>query len=364
MAPLSANELSRAMISLLGELIAIPSFSRGENATADRLELFLNDNGIPSFCKRNNVWAKNLFFSDDKPTLLLNSHHDTVKPNKGYTRDPFVPSIEDGKLYGLGSNDAGGPLVALLGTFMYFYNKADLPFNLIYAATAEEEISGTGGIESIINDLGNIHLAIVGEPTLMNMAVAERGLLVIDCETHGVAGHAARNEGINAIYIAMQDIEWFRTYKFEKTSQWLGPMGMNVTIINAGSAHNQVPSVCSYTVDLRLNEHYTHAQTLDLIRQHVKSTVKERSTRIKPSFINVNDPIVAAAHSLNISLYGSPTTSDMALMPWPAVKIGPGDSARSHSADEFIYIKEIEDGIALYISLLEKYSQHFKTTTI
>jgi acetylornithine deacetylase len=363
MAALSQHELGKAMISLLEELIAIPSFSKEENATADRLERFFKDNNIQSFRKGNNVWVKNFLFDKDKPTLLLNSHHDTVKPNKGYTRDPFAPTIEDGKLYGLGSNDAGGPLLALLGTFLHFYDMADLPFNIIYAATAEEEISGTGGIESIISDLDNIHLAIVGEPTLMNMAVAERGLLVIDCEAQGVAGHAARNEGVNAIYEAMKDIEWFRAYKFEKESEWLGPVGMNVTMINAGTAHNQVPSVCNYTVDIRLNEHYSHQQVLDLIRSHVKSTVKERSTRIKPSFVNMANPIVGAAQDLKIPLYGSPTTSDMALMPWPAVKIGPGDSARSHSADEFIYIQEIEDGITLYISLLKKYFLHFKYTT-
>lgn len=362
MAPSSAH--SASMVALLQELIAIPSFSKEEAGTADRLEVFFAEHNIYSQRKGNNVWAKNLFFSSTKPTLLLNSHHDTVKPNKGYTRDPFTASIEDGKLYGLGSNDAGGPLVALLGTFMHWYDKSDLPFNIIYAATAEEEISGKGGIESIIIDLGDIHLAIVGEPTLMKMAVAERGLLVIDCVAHGVAGHAARNEGVNAIYAAMKDIEWFREYKFEKISEWLGPVSMNVTIINAGTAHNQVPADCTYTVDIRLNECYTHAEVLQIIRSHVQSTVTERSTRIRPSFVDINDPIVGAAKALNIELYGSPTTSDMALMPWPAVKIGPGDSARSHSANEFIFIHEIEEGISTYISLIEQYFQQHKTTAI
>ncbi len=352
------------MISLLHELIAIPSFSKEEKGTADRIEQFLKDKGIARLRKRNNVWAKNLHYSESKPTLLLNSHHDTVKPNRGYTRDPHNPSKEDGKLYGLGSNDAGGPLVALLGTFLNFYDRTDLPCNIIYAATAEEEISGSGGVESIITELGAIDLAIVGEPTLMNMAVAERGLLVIDCEAHGVAGHAARNEGINAIYEAMKDIEWFRTYKFEKESEWLGTVSMNVTMINAGSAHNQVPSSCTYTVDIRLNECYTHSQMLDIIRSHVKSTMKERSTRIKPSFVDKNSSIVLVAKKIGIELYGSPTTSDMALMPWPAVKIGPGDSARSHSADEFIYVKEIEEGIDKYIALIEEYFLHLKNKTI
>jgi acetylornithine deacetylase len=283
-----------------------------------------------------------------------------VKPNKGYTRDPFSPIVENGKLYGLGSNDAGGPLVALLGVFLHFYAERDLPVNIIYAATAEEEISGRDGVESIIADLLPIDLAIVGEPTLMNMAVAERGLLVIDCEAQGVAGHAARNEGVNAIYRAMQDIEWFRTYLFDKQSQWLGKMSMNVTMISSGTAHNQVPATCSYTVDIRLNECFTHAEVLEIIRSHVSSTVRERSTRIKPSFVDPSNPIVLAARQLGIELYGSPTTSDMALMPWQAVKIGPGDSARSHSADEFIYVREIEEGIIQYIALLEKYFLHLK----
>lgn len=364
MAPQSATDHSKAMVSLLRALISIPSFSREEVHTADQLERFFKEKKMSALRKGNNIWVKNLHFAEGKPTILLNSHHDTVKPNKGYTREPFSPVIEDGKLYGLGANDAGGPLVSLLGTFIHMYNRSDLPVNLIFAGTAEEEISGKDGIESIIGDLGTIHLAIVGEPTLMKMAVAERGLLVIDCEAHGTAGHAARNEGVNAIYKAMQDIEWFRIYKFEKESEWLGPVSMNVTMINAGTAHNQVPAVCSFTVDIRLNECYTHEQVLALVRSKVTSTVKERSTRIRPSFVDKNDPIVTTAQDLGIELYGSPTTSDMALMPWPAAKIGPGDSARSHSADEFIYIHEIEEGITKYISLLENYFTQIKKTGI
>lgn len=364
MALLSASNLSEEMIALLSELIAIPSFSREEHGTADRLAQFFAKHEMKYDRRGNNVWVKNLHLSDSKPTLLLNSHHDTVKPNKGYTRDPYTAAIEDGKLYGLGSNDAGGPLVSLLGAFLYFYDRSDLPMNIIYAATAEEEVSGKGGVESIVADLGNIQLAIVGEPTLMKMAVAERGLLVIDCVAQGVAGHAARNEGVNAIYAAMKDIAWFREYKFEKAAEWLGPVSMNVTIINAGTAHNQVPAECTYTVDIRLNECYTHAEVLEIIRSHVSSTVTERSTRIKPSFVDINDSLVEAARGLGIELYGSPTTSDMALMPWPAAKIGPGDSARSHSADEYIYTHEIEEGISTYIALLEGYFQHYKNTAI
>jgi acetylornithine deacetylase len=292
------------------------------------------------------------------PSLLLNSHHDTVKPNSGYTRNPFEAAIEDDKLFGLGSNDAGGALVALAAVFLNYYEQENLPLNIIYAATAEEEISGKGGIESVINDLGIIELAIVGEPTTMQMAVAERGLLVLDCTAKGKAGHAARNEGVNAIYEAMKDIEWFRNYRFEKISEWLGAVSMNVTMINAGTAHNQVPAECMFTVDIRLNDCYTHEQVLQTIRQHVSCEVKERSTRIRPSHIDAQHPMVQVARAKNISLYGSPTTSDMALMPFASVKIGPGDSARSHSADEFVYLHEIENGIAVYHSLISDYFHH------
>ncbi|MGE0636563.1 MAG: M20 family metallo-hydrolase [Bacteroidia bacterium] len=351
----------KEIAELLQQLIAIPSFSKEENETADLMASFLEAQGCSVLRKGNNVWVKNRFFDDSKFTLLLNSHHDTVKPNSAYTRNPFKASIEDGKLFGLGSNDAGGALVALLGAFLHFNERSDLPFNIIYAATAEEEISGKGGVESIISDLGNVQMAIVGEPTLMKMAVAERGLLVLDCVAKGKAGHAARNEGVNAVYEAMKDIEWFRTYQFEKASEWLGPVSMNVTVINAGTAHNQVPAECSFVVDVRLNECYTHQQVLEIIRTHVKAEVKERSTRIKPSFTATNHPMVMAAKELNIDLYGSPTTSDMALMPWKAVKIGPGDSARSHSADEFIYLQEPEDGIRIYTELIEQYAQQLKT---
>lgn len=350
------------VIPLLQRLIQTPSFSKQEDKTAGILKAFLEEKGCTVFKEGNNVWAQNKHFSSAKTTLLLNSHHDTVKPNSAYTKDPFAATIEDGKLYGLGSNDAGGPLVALLATFLHFKDREHLPFNIVFAATAEEEISGKGGIESILTELGNIELAIVGEPTKMEMAVAERGLLVVDCTATGKAGHAARNEGLNAIYEALPDIEWFRTYKFEKSSQWLGPVSMNVTVLNAGTAHNQVPAACTFVADIRLNECYTHEQVLATIRQHVKAEVKERSTRIKPSFIEVGHPMVKAAQQLNIPLYGSPTTSDMALLPCKAVKIGPGDSARSHSADEFIYVEEIEKGIALYIQLIETYFEQLKNT--
>jgi acetylornithine deacetylase len=358
---MSLHNHTTAVIDLLKELIAIQSFSKEEHATADRMAAFLQSSGIAHNRSKNNIWAGNRFYSPFKPTLLLNSHHDTVKPNPGYTRNPLDPAVEDGKLYGLGSNDAGGALVSLLAAFLHFYERDDLAFNLIYAATAEEEISGRNGIESIVAGLGDIDMAIVGEPTGMQMAVAERGLMVLDCVATGKTGHAANTGGVNAIYLAMKDIEWFRTYSFEKKSDWLGAVGMNVTVINAGQAHNQVPAECRFVVDVRLNECYTHQQALEIIRQHVNSEVKERSMRIKPSFINEAHAMVQAAQQLGITLFGSATTSDMALMPWPAVKIGPGISARSHSADEFIYVNEMEEGIKTYIKLIELYSA--KTNT-
>ena len=356
MAHTSPAELAKEMTTLLCGLIEIPSLSREENAVATYLQNYLQGKGISTTRYNKNIVARNKYYNDSKPTVLLNSHIDTVKPNAGYTRNPHIATIEEGKLYGLGSNDAGGPLVSLLGTFLHFY-ESELPFNLLFAATAEEEISGANGIESIVPQLGNISVALVDEPTQMRMAVAERGLLVLDCTTTGKAGHAANNEGINAIYLAMKDVEWFTTYRFEKTSEWLGPVNMNVTVINAGTAHNQVPAECKYVVDIRLNEHYTHQQVLEVIRANVQATVKERSTRIKPSFIPTTHPMVQAGLQLNLQTFGSATTSDMALMPWVAVKIGPGDTRRSHSADEFIYVSEIENGIDIYIQLLNRYAQ-------
>ncbi len=355
-------ELVAEAVSLLQELIAIPSVSRQEDKTADRIFSFLAQKNLSVSRTGNNVWVKNQYFQAARPTILLNSHHDTVAPNAGYTRNPCEATLEGDKLYGLGSNDAGGPLVALLATFLHYQVIPDLPFNLIFAATAEEEISGNGGVSSIIAALGDIHLAIVGEPTKMELAVAERGLLVIDCVAKGKAGHAARNEGLNAIYEAMKDIEWFHHFHFPQSSPWLGDVSMNVTVIAAGHSHNQVPAACNFVVDIRLNEHYTHQQVLEIIRKHISCEVKERSTRIKPSFINFEHPFVQAAKALDIKLYGSPTTSDMALMPWTAVKLGPGDSARSHTADEFILISEIKQGIETYIHLLHRYSLHLIST--
>lgn len=340
-------------INLLKELIATPSFSKAEEQTAGILCRYIGTKGIHHTRVGNNVFALNKYYDENKPTILLNSHHDTVKPNPQYTKDPFNPISEDGKLYGLGSNDAGGCLVSLLATFLYYYEKQGLAYNIIFAATAEEEISGTGGIEYTLPYLPKIDAAIVGEPTLMQMAVAERGLMVLDCTSHGRAGHAARNEGENAITKAVRDIEWFNTYQFPKTSDLLGPNKMSVTVIETeNKAHNVVPAMCRFVVDTRINEQYTFDEVLEIIQSNVQCEVIPRSMRLRSTSIALDHPLVKAGLALGRTYYGSPTTSDKALMTFPALKMGPGDSARSHTADEYIYIEEIEKGIALYIQLL------------
>ncbi len=347
------STLTQEAISLLQSLVQTPSLSKEENKTAVIIKNYLQKYCDNVQTIQNNIWIKNKYFAKGKPTLLLNSHHDTVPANKGYTRNPFDSSMEDGKLFGLGSNDAGGSLVSLLATFLYFYSKENLNYNLIFAATAEEEISGENGIELIYPQLGHIDVAIVGEPTQMQMAVAEKGLLVIDCVVKGKAGHAAREEGDNAIYKAMQAIDWFKNYQFKKVSAILGPVKMSVTIINAGMQHNMVPDACTFTVDIRINELYTHEEILSVIKENVDAEFVPRSMRMKSSGISISHPLVLSGQKLGRTMYGSPTTSDKALMSCPSLKMGPGDSARSHSADEFIYANEIEQGIDLYIKLLE-----------
>lgn len=347
--------LHKEAIDLLKKLIATPSFSKEEDNTAAIIADFFASKNIGSHTYLNNVWATNLHFDTRKPAILLNSHHDTVKPNKGYTLDPFTAIERDGKLFGLGSNDAGGPLVSLIAVFLHYYSQKNLNYNLIIAATAEEEISGKNGIEALLPQLGTIDFGIVGEPTQMQMAVAERGLMVLDCTAQGIAGHAAREEGENAIYNAIKDIEWFQTYKFDKTSELLGPVKMSVTVIETeNKAHNVVPAQCRFVVDTRVNELYTFDDLLSIIRDNVKSDVQPRSTRLKSSSIALDHPVVEAGLKSGRAYYGSPTTSDKALMNFPALKIGPGDSSRSHTADEYIYIDEIKEGIDLYIQLLNQ----------
>jgi len=356
-------------IALLQSLIAIPSFSKEEHGTADCLLAFFESENITAYRQSNNIYTISNNFSEQAPTLLLNSHHDTVRPTAQYTRDPFLPTIEKGCLYGLGSNDAGASLTSLIAAFCELYKKAhQWGWNLVLAATAEEEISGTGGIESLLLDkeftdrtkgcfipaqLNRHTAAIVGEPTLLQMAVAERGLLVLDVYATGKAGHAAREEGENAIYNALPDLDWFRNHQFDKVSSLLGPNKMSVTVIETSNrAHNQVPAECHFVVDTRINECYSFDEVLAEIAQHTHCRVQPRSTRLRPTLIPLDHPLVKAGRSLGLSHYGSPTTSDKALIPFAALKIGPGNSARSHSADEFVYINEIEKGIDLYIDLI------------
>jgi acetylornithine deacetylase len=346
-------EKSQIAVDLLCRLIAVPSLSREEEQTAGIIESFLKEQGCNVFRKGNNVWTQSMI-DERLPVILLNSHHDTVKPVESWTRDPFSPTFENGRLYGLGSNDAGASLVSLMMVFLHFAKQKNRSFNLIYAATAEEEITGKNGVSLIMDDLGHLDLAVVGEPTQMQMAVAEKGLMVLDCETVGKTGHAARNEGVNAIYLALEDMEWFRSFRFPKSSALLGDVKMTVSMIRSGYQHNIVPDSCQYVVDVRTNECYQNADALAIIREHVRhSRVTPRSTHINSSSIPMEHPLVQRGLSLGMTAFGSPTTSDQARIPYTSVKIGPGDSARSHTADEYIMPDEIHGGIETYIRLLD-----------
>ena len=351
--------LKQEAIALLKKMIATPSLSREEDAIAELFEKELSRRGAKPERFLKNVFVRNTHFSAELTTILLNSHLDTVKPNSGYTIDPFTPTEKEGKLFGLGSNDAGASVVSLLSAFLYFKDEPNLKFNLVYAASAEEEITGPNGVEALLPHFKTIGIqkidsAIVGEPTGMQMAVAEKGLLVLDCIAKGRSGHAARDEGDNAIYKAIQDIDWFKSHRFEKVSPLLGPNKMTVTVIQAGTQHNVVPRECQFTVDVRVNELYEFDSLLKTIQEKVQSEVKPRSFRIKSTSIELNHPLVLAGAALGRSHYGSPTTSDKALMPFPALKMGPGESARSHTADEYVFLNEIEEGIEIYIELLKK----------
>ena len=339
-------------IQLLKSLISVQSFSKNEQDAAYLIRRFLDDSNIAYSVKVNNTWVRNLHWKEGLPVILLNSHIDTVKPASGYTRDPFSADVEEDVLYGLGSNDAGGPLVTLMAVFMHFYQHENLPFNLVFAASAEEEISGINGLASILDEIGPFSLAIVGEPTQMKMAIAEKGLMVLDCTAHGKSGHAAREEGENAIYKAMADIDKIRNFRFEKISDVLGAVKLSVTMINAGTQHNVVPDQCSFVVDVRTNEYYPNRQALRIIEDLLDSEVKARSLRLNSSAIAIDHPLVQRGIQMGIIYYGSPTTSDQAVIPYPSVKIGPGDSARSHTADEYILISEMEEGLRIYVDLL------------
>lgn len=338
---------------MLAGLVRIPSFSREEGAAADFLEGWLRKEGYIGVHRTvNNIWMESCP-ADGRPTILLNAHIDTVRPAAGYTRDPYSPDIEGDRLYGLGSNDDGGSLVALLEAYSRLSSK-EQPYRLVYSATAEEEVSGKNGIELIFTEIGTLDFGIMGEPTGMNMAVAERGLMVLDCTAMGKSGHAARNEGINAIYEALQDIEWFRNHRFEKVSEHLGEVKMTVTQIGAGTQHNVVPDRCVFVVDVRPNGLYSNAELLQLIKSGVKCEVRERSTRLGSSNIDMEHPAVRKGLELGLSAFGSPTMSNQALCPFPTLKLGPGDSARSHSADEYICLSEIEAAAEIYVRLLDE----------
>lgn len=339
-------------ITLLNALIGIPSISREEDKAADFLQNYIEESGIMTHRSGNNIWCIAPDFNPEKPTILLNSHIDTVKPVNGWRKHPYTAKVDDDKIYGLGSNDAGASVVSLFQTFKHL-SGTQQAYNLIYLASCEEEVSGKNGVESVLPSLPPIALAIVGEPTGMNPATAEKGLMVLDITAHGKAGHAARNEGENAIYKMMDDIQWLRNYQFPKVSPLLGPVKMSVTQINAGTQHNVVPDECSIVVDIRSNECYSNEELFSEICSHIQSEAKARSFRLNSSSISTEHPIVQRAIAMGRQPFGSPTLSDQALMKFPTLKIGPGDSARSHTADEYILIHEIEEAIDLYIQLLD-----------
>lgn len=339
-------------VALLQQLIATPSVSRDETRAADIMEDAMRGYGLSPRRDANNVWAIAPGYDAEKPTLLLNAHIDTVKPVSSWTRNPFSPDIEDGRLYGLGSNDCGGGLVALLQAFRHL-SAGEQRYNTVYLASAEEEVSGKDGISRALPQLPPISMAIVGEPTAMQPAIAEKGLMVVDATAKGVSGHAARNEGRNAIYEALDDLCWLRSYRFGKVSPLLGPTLMSVTVVNAGTQHNVVPDECRFTIDIRTNEHYRNEDVFTFLQSRLKSEIKARSFRLSSSHIGTDNPVVARCMEMGMRPFGSPTLSDQALMRFPSLKLGPGDSARSHSADEYIRINEIKDAIETYIRLLD-----------
>lgn len=352
---MTTTQLSAEAIALLKQLIETPSFSSEEDQTALHIEQWFKTHGIAYQRHNHNVWATNVHFDDSKPTLLLNSHHDTVKPNNGYTKDPFKAIVEDGKLYGLGSNDAGGCLVSLLATFTYFYNTPHLKYNLVMVASAEEESSGSNGLNSMLPIIPHIDVAIVGEPTLMQLAIAEKGLVVFDAKVKGTPGHAAHPNANNAIYNAINILEWFKNYTFEKSSEALGDVKLTVTQINAGKQHNAIPAEVDLVIDVRVNDKYTNTEIRDILQAEAPCDVIEpRSLNLNSSSIPKDHDLVKAGIAMGRSTYGSPTLSDQSVLSCPSLKLGPGDSTRSHTADEYIYLNEIEEGVALYIELLNR----------
>ena len=352
---MTLENLTASAIQLLKDLIEIPSFSSEEHLTAARIEQWFTDYKVPFQRSQNNIWAVNKHFDATKPTLLLNSHHDTVKPNNGYTKDPFKAQLEHGKLYGLGSNDAGGCLVSLIATFTHFYAQEHINYNLVLVASAEEESSGDAGLNSMLSIIPKIDVAIVGEPTLMQLAVAEKGLVVFDAFVKGTPGHAAHPNADNAIYNSIEVLQWFKDFRFEKDSKSLGPVKMTVTQINAGKQHNAIPAAVELVVDVRVNDQYSNKEIVEILQKQAPcESIEPRGLKLNSSSIPVGHPLVQAGIALGRETYGSPTLSDQSVLSCPSLKLGPGDSTRSHTADEFIYVQEIEEGITLYIQLLTK----------
>ncbi len=350
---MSYKRYTNDAVELLSELISTPSVSRDEKAVADVLQRKIKEWRLP--CKRignNLIVAKRL--SKKKPTMLLNAHIDTVKPVETWTRDPFVPTIEDGKLYGLGANDCGGGLVSLLQVYRILSVEKDIPYNIIYVASCEEEVSGQNGFSAVLPELPPIDVAIVGEPTGMNPAIAEKGLMVIDGVAHGKSGHAARNEGVNAINEVLDDLQWLRDYQFRKVSPFLGETRATVTVVHAGTQHNVIPDKVEFVIDVRTNEYYQNEFVFAFLQKHMKSELKARSFRLHSSFFPENHPLIKRCKRMRMKPYGSPTLSDQALMPFPSFKLGPGESSRSHTADEYIEIDEIHNAIKTYVKLIRK----------
>ncbi|SDB56236.1 acetylornithine deacetylase [Flavobacteriaceae bacterium MAR_2010_188] len=349
------EKLTNKAIELLKKLIETPSFSSEEDQTASLIERWFKDLSISTTRTKNNIWAVNKHFDSSKPTILLNSHHDTVKPNNGYTKDPFKYVVEDGKLYGLGSNDAGGCLVSLMATFAHFYEAENLTYNLVIVCSAEEESSGDNGLKSMLSVIPKIEVAIVGEPTLMNLAVAEKGLVVFDAIVKGTPGHAAHPNDNNAIYNCIDVLKWFKDYKFEKSSEALGAVKMTVTQIEAGKQHNAIPAEVKLVVDVRVNDCYSNQDIVDILQKESPcDEIIPRGLKLNSSSIPLQHPLVKAGIEMGRKTYGSPTLSDQAVLSCPSLKLGPGDSTRSHSADEYIYIEEIEEGIKIYLELLDR----------
>ncbi|WP_406684899.1 M20 family metallo-hydrolase [Seonamhaeicola sp. MEBiC1930] len=349
------QQLTSEAIALLKQLIETQSFSSEEDQTAAHIEDWFKRNDIDYKRTQNNIWAVNKHFEEGKPTLLLNSHHDTVRPNSAYTKDPFKAIVEDGKLYGLGSNDAGGCLVSLIATFTYYYNHENLKYNLVIVASAEEESSGPKGLNSMLSVIPEVDVAIVGEPTLMNLAVAEKGLVVFDAVLTGTPSHAAHPNDDNVIYKSIETIKWFKDFKFEKGSEALGDVKLTVSQISAGKQHNAVPADLSLVIDVRVNDAYSNAEIAEILQKEAPVTsITPRSLRLNSSCIPTDHDLVKAGVAMGRTTYGSPTLSDQAVLSCPSLKLGPGDSTRSHSADEFIYLNEIEEGIKIYVELLNR----------